>query len=247
MTSSNVVQEKQKRLTAVYDYLRSVGAVHSQAQFGKSIGKTASVVSKAMHGQEQSLTANLFTSIYRAYEPLFNLNWLLDGKGEMLSDQTEAHSPALKKRPYIRHKPTPSSTLLPGYGKRDDYGVSSQSSTPAESSVPTSSLEDAPRALSDMFQSATIEASKITELRKQTESVHAETISLRNDLQSAVKALNDTIAGYNTAKEELITAKRDFDSATKTLRQLIAKLRIGLGSLSDIDDIGIAAEQSPDK
>lgn len=220
---------KKERFNAVLNYLLSMGVCRSQRKFAESIGYDPGVVSKAHNGDEKYLTDNIFTTIAKVYEPIFNIDWLLNGKGSMLSNpelikQFPSQKPG--KRPYRRHKSIHAdSTLSSG---ADTHSIFNASHT---------SLESAPHELSDMFQKVSQEAAKISELRKQTETIRAETISLRNDLQAAVSSLTNATSSYNDAKE-------DFESATKILRQIISKFSIDIETHPN--DIGFAAEPFAD-
>lgn len=75
------------RLKESYDYLRSIGKVHTQKEFAESIGWQPSHISSAFKGDPARLTKGLMESIFEAY-PFFNLHWLLGSSGiEMLKHQ----------------------------------------------------------------------------------------------------------------------------------------------------------------
>lgn len=76
--------ERQQRLKAAFEYLRGHGLVRSQKDFGERIGKREGTVSKALAGHAESLTDNILTAVYRVFNPIFNYDWLLTGKGSMI-------------------------------------------------------------------------------------------------------------------------------------------------------------------
>ena len=76
--------ERQKRLKEVYEHLRKHCGIHTQGDFASSIGYSRPVISSAMNGNEDNLTDRLFKSICEKYEDVFNLDYLLNGEGELL-------------------------------------------------------------------------------------------------------------------------------------------------------------------
>ena len=76
--------ERQKRLKEVYEHLRKHCGIHTQGDFASSIGYSRPVISSAMNGNEDNLTDRLFKSICEKYENVFNLDYLLNGEGELL-------------------------------------------------------------------------------------------------------------------------------------------------------------------
>ena len=78
------MKTKQDILKEVYDYLRANHGLHTQTDFAAALHITRPVLSSAMNGNEAYLTKNLFQKICAAYPGIFNLDYLLTGRGELL-------------------------------------------------------------------------------------------------------------------------------------------------------------------
>lgn len=78
------MKTKQDILKEVYDHLRSHHGLHTQTDFAAALHITRPVLSSAMNGNEAYLTKNLFQKICAAYPGIFNLDYLLTGRGELL-------------------------------------------------------------------------------------------------------------------------------------------------------------------
>ena len=87
-----MIKQKQERLKEVYDHLRRYYGVHTQIDFAKAIGLTRPAVSSAMNGNESYLTDNLFKGICATYQGVFNLDYLLTGKGDLLSVEEDVRT-----------------------------------------------------------------------------------------------------------------------------------------------------------
>ena len=85
--------EKQKRLKEVYDYLRQHNGIHTKTGFAESVNYGRTSMSAALNGNEKYLTDSLFKNICEAYPGVFNLDYLLTGKGSLLAEET-AHNDA---------------------------------------------------------------------------------------------------------------------------------------------------------
>ena len=66
-----------------YDYLYSIGAVHTQKEFASKIGKTPETVSKNM-GTDRKASASTILKLKESFPNMFSEDWLLRGEGEML-------------------------------------------------------------------------------------------------------------------------------------------------------------------
>ena len=80
---------KQERLKEVYNHLRNHFGVHTQIDFAEAIRITRPALSSAMNGNEAYLTKNLFQKICAAYPGVFNLDYLLTGDGDLLTQDYE--------------------------------------------------------------------------------------------------------------------------------------------------------------
>jgi hypothetical protein len=83
---------KQERLKEVYNHLRSHFGIHTQIDFAEAIHITRPALSSAMNGNEAYLTKNLFQKICASYPGVFNLDYLLTSKGELLAPSSSVDS-----------------------------------------------------------------------------------------------------------------------------------------------------------
>lgn len=81
---------RKDRLKEVFDYVRENFPIHTQSDFAEKIRYNRTYLSSAMHGNEKNLTDKLFYNICAAYPNVFNLNYLLTGKGSLLQSNKEA-------------------------------------------------------------------------------------------------------------------------------------------------------------
>lgn len=86
---------RHERLKQVYEYVRTYKGVHTQSDFAELLHMTRPALSSAMNGKEAYLTDNLFQKICAAFPGIFNLDYLLNGTGELLA-QSEP-SPGINK------------------------------------------------------------------------------------------------------------------------------------------------------
>lgn len=80
---------KQDRLKQVYEHLRANFGIHTQIDFANAIRITRPALSSAMNGNDAYLTKNLFQKICAAFPNIFNLDYLLTGKGQLLNNEGE--------------------------------------------------------------------------------------------------------------------------------------------------------------
>ena len=81
---------KKDRLKEVYKYVRSHYPIHTQAEFAKSLRYNRSYISSAMNGNEKYLTDSLFKNICDCFPGVFNLEYLLTGKGILITPEEDA-------------------------------------------------------------------------------------------------------------------------------------------------------------
>ena len=91
------MNERQKRLIEVYEHLRRYYGIHTKTGFAESLHYGRTSLSAAMNGDESYLTDNLFKNICDAYKGVFNLEYLLTGKGVLLTIEEEVHNEDLEK------------------------------------------------------------------------------------------------------------------------------------------------------
>lgn len=85
--------DRKDRLKEVYEYVRKHFPIHTQTDFADALNYNRAYISSAMHGNEKNLTNKLFTNICEAFPGVFNLDYLLTGKGSLLAEET-AHNDA---------------------------------------------------------------------------------------------------------------------------------------------------------
>lgn len=79
--------EKAQRLNEVYKYVFAHYDIKSQKDFADRLKIQRTGLSAAMNGAKANLTKNLFTKICAAFPGIFNIDYLLTGKGKLLADE----------------------------------------------------------------------------------------------------------------------------------------------------------------
>lgn len=92
------MNERQKRLIEVYDHLRRYYGIHTKTGFAESLRYGRTSLSAAMNGDESYLTDNLFKNICEAYPDVFNLEYLLNGTGSLLTIREEVTNEEIEKK-----------------------------------------------------------------------------------------------------------------------------------------------------
>jgi hypothetical protein len=78
------MNERQKRLIEVYNFVRQHYPIHTKTDFANAVGHGRTSMSAALNGSEEYLTDALFQKICVAYPGVFNLDYLLTCRGELL-------------------------------------------------------------------------------------------------------------------------------------------------------------------
>lgn len=91
------MNERQKRLIEVYEHLRRYFGIHTKTGFAEAIQYGRTSMSAAMNGDEKYLTDSLFKNICAAFPGVFNLDYLLTGKGDLLTVEEDARNEAIKE------------------------------------------------------------------------------------------------------------------------------------------------------
>lgn len=91
------MNERQKRLIEVYEYLRKYYGIHTKTGFAEALHYGRTSMSAAMNGDEKYLTDSLFKNICEAYKGVFDLNYLLTGEGSLLTIEEEVHNEEYEK------------------------------------------------------------------------------------------------------------------------------------------------------
>lgn len=78
------MEKKVLRLNKGFEYLRSIGMVHTQADVAKAMGASRPNVSSALKGDGKVLTDKFLKRFANAFDVL-SQDWLLTGEGPMLA------------------------------------------------------------------------------------------------------------------------------------------------------------------
>ena len=98
---------RQKRLIEVYEHLRKFKGIHTKSGFAESIKYGRTSLSAALNGKEKYLTDDLFENITGAYPGTFNLDYLLNGVGELLTPEEEECNNRLRRTVILPPTDTP--------------------------------------------------------------------------------------------------------------------------------------------
>lgn len=108
---------RKDRLKEVYEHVRRHFPIHTQTDFADSLKYNRAYISSAMHGNEKNLTDKLFTNICEAYPGVFNLDYLLNGTGDLLTPQEDVVASEIEQMPRQRNNNT-NADLLELYAQR---------------------------------------------------------------------------------------------------------------------------------
>jgi hypothetical protein len=92
------MKERQKRLIEVYEHLRRYFGIHTKTGLAEALHYGRTSLSAAMNGDEKYLTDSLFKNICEAYPNVFNIDYLLTGKGSLLTIEEEVHNEVIEKQ-----------------------------------------------------------------------------------------------------------------------------------------------------
>lgn len=90
---------RQKRLHEAYEHLRKFFGIHTQTDFAEVLKYSRVYISSALNGNEKNLTDKLFKNICEAFPDVFNLDYLLTGKGDLLTVEEDVKSTELSQMP----------------------------------------------------------------------------------------------------------------------------------------------------
>ena len=76
--------ERFERFRAAYEHLRSCGLVHNNKDLAKMLDMDAADMSKCMNGKSNRPSVGTMKRLCDAYKGVFNIEWLVNGTGEML-------------------------------------------------------------------------------------------------------------------------------------------------------------------
>lgn len=78
---------RKERINQAFTYLKNKGIVHTQKDIAITMKASTSNVSSALSGVETVLTDNFLNRFNKAFNNVFNEEWLITGNGEMLNPQ----------------------------------------------------------------------------------------------------------------------------------------------------------------
>lgn len=81
-----IAMERADRLREIYSYLLRSGAVTSKSDFAFKSNFSVPTVSSALSGNKSYITAQFVERVNEAFGNIFNEEWILKGKGEMLKN-----------------------------------------------------------------------------------------------------------------------------------------------------------------
>lgn len=79
---------RQAQLQEVFDYLKSIGRIHTRKDLAEAIGSRPESISSALNGSERYLTDNLFKKLALEFGDVISRDWLETGEGDMLVTQS---------------------------------------------------------------------------------------------------------------------------------------------------------------
>ena len=96
------MNERQKRLIEVYEHLRRYFGIHTKTGFAEAIRYGRTSMSAAMNGDEKYLTDSLFKNICAAFPGVFNIDYLLNGYGDLLTQEEDAKTETIRMEDKMR-------------------------------------------------------------------------------------------------------------------------------------------------
>lgn len=100
---------RKKTLNEVYEHLHNHCGLHTKSDFADILEVRRAGLYSALNGNEAYLTDSLFRKICTKYQGMFDINYLLTGKGKLLLEQTDK-----AKQPARKENDTEQKTLLSG-------------------------------------------------------------------------------------------------------------------------------------
>ena len=89
--------DREKRLNEVYEHVHRYFNIHTKGEFADYIKYARAYISSAMNGNEKYLTDKLFDSICKAFPGEFDLDYLLNGQGSLLTVKEEVKNEDIEK------------------------------------------------------------------------------------------------------------------------------------------------------
>ena len=95
--------ERKERFARAYNYLKMEGLIKTQEDVAQKMKTTRPTISLALNGKESALTDS-FIARFCASFPQISYLWLLQGRGEMITDQGKTISERVREVLRIEHK-----------------------------------------------------------------------------------------------------------------------------------------------
>lgn len=87
---SFITMERKDRFDNAINYLRGKGIIHTQRDIAEKMNAAPSNVSKARKGEESVLTDSFLKRFNRAFNNIFDIDYLLNGIGKLCPEAMEA-------------------------------------------------------------------------------------------------------------------------------------------------------------
>lgn len=100
------MKTKKERLNEAYAYAREHLGVHTKTDFARLLQITQPAMSSAINGNEAYLTKNLFQKICAAFPGVFNLDYLLNGIGELTLREKKIDATSNQNSRNVNENPT---------------------------------------------------------------------------------------------------------------------------------------------
>ena len=147
--------DREKRLNEVYEHVHRYFNIHTKGEFADYIKYARAYISSAMNGNEKYLTDKLFDSICKAFPGVFDLDYLLTGKGSLLTIEEEVHNQDLEK--LYNPQPIDQSSLVNALLAAKDENIDSLKSR----------IADLQRTIADKEEIIKAREDRIAELERQ--------------------------------------------------------------------------------
>ena len=154
--------DREKRLNEVYEHVHRYFNIHTKGEFADYIKYARAYISSAMNGNEKYLTDKLFDSICKAFPGVFDLEYLLTGKGSLLTIEEEVHNEDLEK--LYNPQPIDQSSLVNALLASKDETIDSLKSRIADLQR---TIADLQRTIADKEEIIKAREARISELERQ--------------------------------------------------------------------------------
>ena len=157
--------DREKRLNEIYEHVHRYFNIHTKGEFADYIKYARAYISSAMNGNEKYLTDKLFDSICKAFPGVFDLDYLLTGKGSLLTIEEEVHNEDLEK--LYNPQPIDQSSLVNALLASKDETIDSLKSR----------IADLQRTIADKNEIIRTRDSRILELERRLSQSNADDLS----------------------------------------------------------------------